>query len=91
MTHRPSHSPTPGCGSCEPRHERDPSKPTLHTSYVELWHRLGIALLIFTATLALLAAAAIALLTLLRSVVLTLLAAGAISAAAGLLGAPIPH
>ncbi len=28
-----------------------PSKPSLNTSYVELWHRVGIALLIFTATL----------------------------------------
>ena len=27
------------------------SKPSLNTSYLELWHRLGIALLIFTATL----------------------------------------
>ncbi len=39
----------------------------------------------------LLAAAAIALLALRRSVVLTLLAAGTIGAAAGLLGAPLPH
>jgi chromate transporter len=39
----------------------------------------------------LLAAAAIALLALRRSVVLTLLAAGTVGAAAGLLGAPIPH
>jgi chromate transporter len=39
----------------------------------------------------LLAAAAIALLALRRSVVLTLLAAGMVGAAAGLLGAPIPH
>jgi chromate transporter len=39
----------------------------------------------------LLAAAAIALLVLRRSVVLTLLAAGTIGAVAGLLGAPIPH
>ena len=28
-----------------------PSEPSLNTSYVELWHRVGIALLIFTATL----------------------------------------
>ncbi len=28
-----------------------PSKPCPNTSYVELWHRAGIALLIFTATL----------------------------------------
>ena len=28
------------------------SKPSLNTSYLELWHRLGIALLILTATLA---------------------------------------
>jgi hypothetical protein len=27
------------------------SKPSLNTSHLELWHRLGIALLIFTATL----------------------------------------
>jgi len=40
---------------------------------------------------ALLAASAIALLALRRSVVLTLLAAGTIGAAAGLLGAPLPH
>ncbi|HWX88577.1 MAG TPA: chromate transporter [Solirubrobacteraceae bacterium] len=40
---------------------------------------------------ALLAAAAIALLVLRRSVVLTLPAAGTIGAAAGLLGAPLPH
>jgi chromate transporter len=40
---------------------------------------------------ALLAAAAIALLALRRSVVLTLLAAGTIGAVAGLLGAPLPH
>jgi chromate transporter len=38
-----------------------------------------------------LAAAAIALLILRRSVVLTLLVAGAVGAVAGLLGAPIPH
>jgi chromate transporter len=40
---------------------------------------------------AVLAAAAVALLALRRSVVLTLLIAGAAGAAAGLLGAPIPH
>jgi chromate transporter len=40
---------------------------------------------------AVLAAAAVALLVLRRSVVLTLLAAGAIGAAAGTLGAPLPH
>jgi chromate transporter len=40
---------------------------------------------------ALLAAAAVALLVLHRSVVLTLLTAGTIGAAAGLLGAPLPH
>ena len=38
-----------------------------------------------------LAAAAIALLALRRSVVLTLLAAGTVGAVAALLGAPIPH
>jgi chromate transporter len=40
---------------------------------------------------AVLAAAAVALLALRRSIVVTLLAAGTIGAVAGLLGAPIPH